>query len=101
MGDDVLAKRVAERFLLDIPSQLASLAEAINKADATDTRFKAHSIKGAAANASLGKVRTLAEQLERLGDVGDLITAKIVLPQLKRDVDSAAAALRDFCNRQQ
>ena len=100
MGDDALARRVVECFLIDIPGQLASLADALKNADSKDTRFKAHSIKGAAANAGLIEVQSQAERLERLGEQGDLCTAREVLPRLLNEVAQASPILRDFCARQ-
>ena len=99
MGDEHQARQIVRGFLADVPGQLAALAEAVRQADAKTVRFRAHSIKGAAANVGGRRLRETAFRLEQMGGSGDLTAATAVLPQLEADFESAKAAMEEFCNR--
>jgi CheY-like chemotaxis protein len=97
MGSENLARRVASRFLEDMPRQLIALSQALTGADAESARRLAHSIKGAAANVSVEPVRGLAERLEELGKEGRLADAAELLPELVSTFDGLIPAMRRFC----
>ena len=50
MGDENLAKSVIDTFLEDLPEQIRTLKELLEKNDRTGTHRQAHSIKGASIN---------------------------------------------------
>ena len=99
MGNEDLARRVAARFVDDMPKQLAALAAAVARADARTTRCVAHGIKGAAANVGGMPLSDIASKLERLGEAGDLESAARVLPDLSFGFDELKSWLQRFCDR--
>jgi two-component system sensor histidine kinase/response regulator len=99
MGNENLARRVAGRFLEDMPRQLMALSQALGAADAESARRIAHSIKGAAANISVTHVHDLAGRLEDLGSEGRLDDASQLLPQLTSTFDSVIPVMRRFCGK--
>jgi diguanylate cyclase (GGDEF)-like protein len=66
MGDDrEIAAATVEQFLVDAPTRLQELREALEQRDLESLRFKAHSLKGLAGAVSAPELQRLAEQLEK------------------------------------
>lgn len=99
MGNEDLARRVAARFVEDMPKQLAALADAVARADAKTTRCVAHGIKGSAANVGGMPLSDVASRLERLGEAGDLESAAGILSALSLGFDQLKSRLQRFCDR--
>ena len=59
-------------FLRSATEQLASLGDAVERADAAEIRTQAHAVKGSAANIGAGRIRALAESMETAAQLGDL-----------------------------
>ncbi|MCO4748347.1 MAG: Hpt domain-containing protein [Proteobacteria bacterium] len=78
LGDPSLVRHVAQTFFGGMPSQLASLRDAVARGDAAATRGVAHTIKGGAASAGFPASSHAAADLEdaarngRLDDLDDL-----------------------------
>ena len=98
MGDEDLAKLILGQFLVDMPRQIAALAQAIGLADPEVARLHAHSIKGAAANVGGHGMREVARKLEQLGSAGDLAAAAVLLPELEASFERARLAIGQFCS---
>ncbi len=82
MGDRDIARAVVEQFLRDVPVRIQELEACLEAGDLAQSRFKAHSIKGLAANVSAFRLRdaaslleTLAQQEESLADAPQLAQA--------------------------
>ena len=97
MGNEPLAKRIAEAFLESMPQQLTALARAIDSFDAKATTMAAHSIKGIAANVGTETVRDLASEMQKLGECGALVAASMILPELEATFESVKPVVQDFC----
>jgi signal transduction histidine kinase/DNA-binding response OmpR family regulator/HPt (histidine-containing phosphotransfer) domain-containing protein len=97
MGNEALAKRVAEAFVNSMPQELLALSTAIRNSDGEAIVVAAHSIKGAAANASGMTVSDLAAKMESLGRAGDIASAAEVLPELHAEFQSLKPAIERFC----
>jgi two-component system sensor histidine kinase/response regulator len=98
MGNQTLARRVAETFLNNMPGELLALSTAINNSDSEAVVMAAHSIKGAAANAAGVTVSGLASKMESLGRTGDMASAAEVLPELQAKFQSLKPQIERFCN---
>ena len=96
MGNEDLARRIVHRFMDDMPSQIALLAEAVNNLDAQAVRLVAHSIKGSAANVGGLEMREIAWKLEQTGGVGDLIAAAVALPELSASFERVKPIMDKF-----
>ncbi|MGA2145363.1 MAG: response regulator [Bryobacteraceae bacterium] len=99
-GNEKLARRVAGRFLEDMPGQLAALAQALDAADGETARRAAHSVKGAAANVSAEQVRKVAAKLEELSRAGDFESANRLLRELDASFEQARPLMEAFCDMQ-
>jgi CheY-like chemotaxis protein/HPt (histidine-containing phosphotransfer) domain-containing protein len=97
MGDEQLAARVVAQCLKDIPVQLASLAEALRRADAKTAQRAAHTIRGAAATAGGTQLSRHAEQMEKLGEAGDLAALAELLPGFNAQFEAAREEMSRFC----
>jgi two-component system sensor histidine kinase/response regulator len=97
MGNQKLAKRVAEAFVNNMPQELLALSTAIRNSDGEAIVIAAHSIKGAAANASGVTVSHLAGKLENLGRAGDIASAAAALPELYAEFQSLKPVIDRFC----
>jgi len=98
MGNENLARRVAARFVDDMPKQLTALADALARADAKTIRCVAHGIKGSAANVGGMPLSDVASKLERSGEAGDLESAAGILPALSLGFDQLKSRLQRFCD---
>jgi HPt (histidine-containing phosphotransfer) domain-containing protein len=96
MGNENLARRVANRFVTDMPAQLAALASAIDGADAERTRELAHSIKGAAANLSGAALAKTASSIEAAAREGDLSKVRDEFSGLQVEFGRTIAELAEF-----
>jgi PAS domain S-box-containing protein len=76
MDDEELTQVIAGGFLEDIPRQMEALRGCLEAGDAAGARLKAHTIKGAAANVGGERLREVAAEMEKTGDV-DIFKARL------------------------
>jgi signal transduction histidine kinase/DNA-binding response OmpR family regulator/HPt (histidine-containing phosphotransfer) domain-containing protein len=98
MGNEDIALRVADRFVTDIPLQLAALSQAVEGADSDRACALAHAIKGAAANVSANSLSRLTASLESAARQGDMRRAREVFGEVNKEFINASAALAHFLN---
>jgi CheY-like chemotaxis protein len=91
IGERRIAQMVIQQFLLDVPIRIQELHTALAADDLAGVRFKAHSIKGLAANISAGRLREVATQLEAATDT---IATIANLSLLSADLSAAFAELK-------
>jgi signal transduction histidine kinase/DNA-binding response OmpR family regulator/HPt (histidine-containing phosphotransfer) domain-containing protein len=96
MGNEEIARRVASRFVADIPAQLVALSAAIAGSDGERAHAIAHSIKGAAANVSAAQMSRITSDLEHAARAGDMNMAREAWSKLSDEFDQASAALNRF-----
>ncbi len=83
MGDEEMTKNILKVFLQDIPEQIKTLWNYLEKGDITSSERQAHSIKGASANIGGEALRTVAFKMEMAAKVGDLAELKRLMPYLE------------------
>ena len=83
MDDEDMARVLVKGFLEDFPGEFSALKEYLEAGDATGARYKAHSIKGAAANVSAEVLRAVAYKMEMDGAAGNLDTIKASMTELQ------------------
>jgi len=96
MDDEELARRVAEGFLEDLPTQIMVLKEFLAAGDAAGTERQAHSIKGASANVGGEALRQVAFAMEQAAKVGKLQSVAERLPELLNQFDRLKAGMQLF-----
>jgi HPt (histidine-containing phosphotransfer) domain-containing protein len=89
-GDMTLLEELVEMFLQSYPQQVADLWQSIQAGDAQHVVRMAHSLKGAIGICEAKTAYTLAQQLETLGQRGELDTAAAVLGQLESELEQIA-----------
>ncbi|MFQ5354690.1 MAG: response regulator, partial [Thermodesulfobacteriota bacterium] len=100
MGDEDIAADILEGFLLDIPGQLSSLTEALDRGDVREVRDIGHSIKGASANVGAAVVHEAAFEIEKAGKAADIEKAKDCLAALREALEEfKVIALNDLGKR--
>ncbi len=87
MGDEGLARRIAEGFLEDIPKQIETLKTYLKEGDVARTQRQAHTIKGASANMGGEAMRAVAFGMEKMAKAGDLDAVMANLPELDAQFD--------------
>lgn len=95
ISDPSLVRHVASLFLSTAPGQLARLTRALELGDAAQGRAVAHSLKGAAQYFA-GADTTAAVAIERLCAEGHVERALGLVDQLRADIDTLSARLRQF-----
>ena len=102
MGNEDLARRVATRFLEDMPAQIAALALAVDSghtgasAKLEDIRNLAHNIKGAAANISGAPLSLAARSMEKAIEQEDMEAARCCLSKLTCEFENTRGAIALF-----
>ncbi len=93
LGDDrELFDEALATFLENIPQALDAIQSAISEADSARLQMAAHSLKGAASNIYAEPTRSVAQQLEQLGQEGQFQAAVTMLEELQASLDR----LREF-----
>jgi PAS domain S-box-containing protein len=82
MDDKVLARRVSDRFLEDLPQRIVALQACLDAQDVAGAGREAHSIKGASANVGAEILRAIAFEMEMSAKSGDLAAVATRLPEL-------------------
>lgn len=93
--DEVLAHKVIEGFLYDIPKQIGMLRTCLKAGDAARVERQAHTIKGASANVGGEAMCAVAFEIERMAKAGDLEAGTARLPELGNQL----ARLRKTMNK--
>ncbi len=93
MDDEELAQTVIAGFLEDIPRQIQALHDFIDTGDASTAELQAHTIKGAAANVGGEALRTVAFEIEKAGQAGNLEIAKDHMAALETQFERLHAAM--------
>ena len=93
--DEVLARKVIEGFLYDIPKQIGVLRTCLKAGDAARVERQAHTIKGASANVGGEAMGAVAFEIEKMAKAGDLEAGTARLPELGNQL----ARLRKAMNR--
>lgn len=100
MGNDDMARRIIRGFVDDMPGQIAQLALAVNDGDFQQTRFLAHSIKGAAASVSGLEIREASQKIEQQAREGNLIAAAEALTELSVSFARAKTVMESYCREE-
>jgi CheY-like chemotaxis protein len=88
MNSDDLVTQVIDTFIEDTPKRLARLRESLASGDMADATLQSHSIKGAAAAVSAGRVREAALAMEKACRAGvDADRVISLLPSLEREFE--------------
>jgi len=94
-GDESMLRAIAGVFLDDAPHQLRSLRDAVRSADPEAVRFRAHGLKGAAANLSAEPLRRAALALEQAGSSGDVGGISGLFSAVERELERLCECLRN------
>jgi two-component system sensor histidine kinase/response regulator len=90
-GDKDLLIELGEIFRQDYPQQVAALHEAVRHGDAHRLERVSHSLKGALATIGATTARSLAHELEIMGQSGQLEGSQPTLHKLESELDRLAA----------
>lgn len=82
MDDVDLMQQVAENFILDIPSQLEHLQQAILDNDVAAMSHLAHKVRGAAANMAAEEMAACALKLEKAAKSGEVVAPQKMMDEL-------------------
>jgi CheY-like chemotaxis protein/HPt (histidine-containing phosphotransfer) domain-containing protein len=92
-GNHAPLTRVVETFLADVPRQIQTLNELLEKGDAPASERHAHSIEGAAANIGAGRMRRVALEMEKAAGAGDLGAVKRRMAELQSEFERVRDAM--------
>lgn len=91
-GDRELFNELLAIFLSDLPRLTGAIESAASQADAAGLHAAAHSLKGAASNICAEPTRCVAQQLEKMGQQGELVHVDALLGELHDHLER----LREF-----
>lgn len=87
-------RRLFGVFLEEEPKRLAQLAQAVAAGDMEQTRYLAHSLKGAAATMGLERLRDASRELEFAAKEGDDGRLSAGVPVVEHEFNAALAFMR-------
>jgi two-component system sensor histidine kinase/response regulator len=87
-GDEEMLQELMETFLDDIPRQIGTLEEAIEKGNALDARLHAHTLKGTSANFGAQTLQAAAYWVEKAAEGGSLSKALEGMERIKAEFDT-------------
>jgi CheY-like chemotaxis protein len=96
-GDRGFLTELLELFRADYPGQLQKARDAAARNDATAVQRVAHSLKGALRNLAAPEASRLAEEVEAMGERGEVGGAGRRLDDLEREVVRVVAMLQELC----
>ena len=95
LGDEDAVTQIIAIFLEDIPKQLQSLKELLDRRDAESAGKQAHAIKGAAANVGGMAMSAVAGRMEKAGRTGRYEEVAVLLPELNRQFEMLSEKMRE------
>lgn len=95
-GDGEFLKELIGIFLEDTPKHFAQLEDALARQDAAVVTRAAHTIKGSSGNFGAEQFARLAKDIESAGKSGNIPAAAALIPELKRQFEKVAAALKQL-----
>ncbi|MBU0972716.1 MAG: response regulator [Proteobacteria bacterium] len=87
-NDEELIRAVLEAFFQEAPELIDSMHKAIDLEDTEQVRFKAHSLKGSAANVNADVLKRTAFSMEQAASQGDLASLSRILPDIETAFDT-------------
>jgi CheY-like chemotaxis protein/HPt (histidine-containing phosphotransfer) domain-containing protein len=99
MGDENLARIVADGFLKDAPRLIDALKVCLRTGDAAGAIRQAHTIKGASATVGGEALAAVAQKMDKAATTGDLDDARDRLPELASEFGRLRAAMREFAGQ--
>ena len=93
-GDVDTAQSILEAALTEIQKDVKMLREYYEKEDIQEIRFKAHTIKGMAANLCTPALRDIAYKIETAAKNGDMASAREMLPELEQTTRMTIDAIK-------
>jgi len=91
-GEPDLIVELIDLYLDDAPRRIASLQEAVAKADEKGFRRAAHTLKGSSANLGAGRLAELCEQIERAEDDDAVQEVRVLLQSMEREFEHVRRA---------
>jgi CheY-like chemotaxis protein len=96
-GDKVFLAELLEIFRADYPKQIRAGRSALAQKNAVGVKRAGHALRGALANLGARQACGIAEELEAIGDSGDLTLAEAALMQLERELLRVATSVDSVC----
>lgn len=99
VGDDeALLNELVGDFLIDVRTQFDLLKVALASGDVNTVTLHAHTIKGAAANLSIGRVREAAWQVENISREEGLANISIIVDKLSEEIEIFIKSISSYSN---
>jgi two-component system sensor histidine kinase/response regulator len=84
-GDREVYEEIVQIFLADVPKQILSLQDAMQRGDAHAVRAQTHALKGASGNVGAEGLEKMALEMEKAGERGDLAKAAGLLQDVQAE----------------
>ncbi|HSP14049.1 MAG TPA: response regulator [Thermoanaerobaculia bacterium] len=97
--DPSVLREVIDLYISDAPLRIASIRDAVARADAQLLASAAHALKGSSGNAGAKRVQEICSDLEKAGRAGALNGAPALLDQLESEYQRAVGTLRRLRER--
>lgn len=94
--DASFVKELIDIFLNSTPRHLASMRQALERADGQALQAAAHGLKGGSANFGALYLASLCQHLENLGESGQLEGARPLLGDLEQEFEKVCSELRTY-----
>lgn len=92
--DASVVQEVIDLYISEAPLRIASIRDAVTRGDAQLLAAASHALKSSSGNAGARRVQEICSDLEKVGRIGTLTSAPMLLDQLESEYQRAVAALR-------
>jgi len=94
-GNEAICKQVLKLFMDNLPEYIRKLRTALQKNDAGQIQFQAHTVKGMAANVAAHRMHSIASELEDAGEEGKWEKIPLLITEMESEFKNVLSALFD------
>ncbi len=94
-GNEAICKQVVKLFMDNMPEYIRKLKAALQKNDARQIQFQAHTVKGMAANVAAQGMHRIASELEDAGEEGNWEKIHVLITEMDSEFKNVLSALFD------
>ncbi len=94
-GNEDICKQVVKLFMDNLPEYIRKLRTALQKNDARQIQFQAHTVKGMAANVAAHRMHSIASELEDAGEEAAWEKISLLITEMESEFKNVLSALFD------
>jgi HPt (histidine-containing phosphotransfer) domain-containing protein len=95
MGDEIMAHKIVEAFITELPGMIDTLITSVSKGDIVSAERMAHTIQGSAASVSCDTIHEIALKMKKAGREGLLSEIEAMIPDMKDELEKVKKTVKE------